>query len=139
MKKCNKCGRDFGEDAHSRHILLCGAVKLVSRGIASSAGIPHEHEKHSVSLVKSDEFMKWLSEEYVEDHEQIGVIAPSIISKNQEQESVPFESKVNPSPRILFKTAQANKSAPKLETIAPRRRPNSSGAWRTRTEMRRNT
>ena len=130
MKKCQNCERMLGEDAHERHTKCCQFSPLMNtRAVKSPEHV--QHEANTQPVVISDGFIRWLTQEFVSDHQQVQIPHSNAASGEATKDPPRFESRVNPSPRILYESMR-HKQPQTSNLIVPPRRPSSSGAWRKR-------
>ena len=134
MKKCQNCRRAFGDEAYSRHILFC--TSPVSHNRDPSPQIVVRLDTGEQTIVRSDEFMEWLKEEFEGNQYGIERYHTPQTESNVGATKAQYVSEVHPSPRILFQNLRhdpSNKSVEIFERRLQRKATPPSGAWRPRT------
>jgi len=133
MKKCQNCGRAFGDEAYGRHILFC--TSSVSPNGDPSPQHVVRLETGEQTIVRSDEFMEWLKEEFVHNQNRIQRLQTTKTEAAMCSTMARYVCEVNPSPRILFQSLRqdpSNKSVEIFERGLQRKATPPSGAWRVR-------
>lgn len=136
MKKCQNCGRAFGDEAYSRHSIFC--TSSVSHNGDQSPQNEVRLDTGEKTIVRSDEFMEWLKEEFVHNQYRIERYKLPQTEANVCSTMTRYVCEVKPSPRILFQSLHqdpSNKSVEVFERRLQRKATPPSGAWRARTSQ----
>ena len=133
MKNCHNCARNFGEEAFDRHIAFCKSRDLHNRQLHASTDIRKCNDIKTI--VKSNEFIDWLDEEFMNGNTVIETATSVAEPGEVPQVHHPYKCAVKPSPRILFRAQQQNQTHSSIgnpETLLRRKRLSSKGEWKMR-------